>query len=151
MFLVSLDALLPSPSYHAALLAHLPFISFSERSVQDLNQAATAEKAGTFLKSFERHEQTYALGGVFWPLAKWAHEGFDAEAIERLSVEEDIQKHNILGLTYRVKQLTTMETGTRGYEQGDELAFKSSLKKLMAAFYFVYRCISGALRAVWCS
>ena len=143
-----LDALLPSPSYHASLLAHLPLISFSDIAVQDLNGAMTAEKARTFLKSFERHEQTYALGGVFWPLQKWAHEGFDAKAIEELTPAEDIQMHNILGLTYRVKQLTTMETGTRGYEKGDELAFKSSMKKLMAAFYFVYRCISEALSAV---
>lgn len=101
------------------------------RSIHGLNKAAAAEKGRAFLKNFETKEKRYANGGMFLPLEKWAHDGFDSVAIELHTLEEDIQHHPILGKCYRVKILMKEESGTQGTTQGDELAFTSKLAEFM--------------------
>ncbi len=42
------------------------------------------------------------------PLSKWAHDGFDADAIRKGARKEDIEVHPQFGLTFRASIHTTM-------------------------------------------
>ncbi len=103
------------------------------RSIKDLNGEDSAVKADMFLKTYEMHQKKYSHGGVYWPLQKWAHEGYDTDAIEKLSQPEDIQHHDVLGKCYRVKFLEKSEEGTQGSEKGDNIHGAEKANKLIAA------------------
>ena len=66
------------------------------------------------LASFESHRQEYAEGGKYMPLTYWTRKGFDASAIESLSVPSDVMEHRILGTCYRVAVLYKGEAGHKG-------------------------------------
>ena len=103
------------------------------RSVKGLSGSASADKARVYIKSFETHESRFRNGGAFWPLSKWAADGFDADAIERLTPLCDQQRHDILGRCYRVKIMEKEEAGARGTTKGDNIGFNEKLDKLMDA------------------
>ena len=92
-----------------------------------------AEKARDFLRSYETSETRYSNGGAFWPLAKWATEGFDSTKIEALTPAQDIQHHPILGKCYRVKILMQEEAGSQGTTRGDEVGMQHTLSDLIKA------------------
>ena len=114
------------------------------KSIKDLNCKATVEKARAFVKTYETHEKAYANGGNFWPLSKWAHDGFDADTIKSLTLPEDIQQHEILGTCYRVKILMKEERGAQGTTGGDEAGYQMKLSELMST---LNKTISGATQA----
>jgi NADH dehydrogenase/NADH:ubiquinone oxidoreductase subunit G len=74
-----------------------------------------------YTESYQTNEQKFSFGGVFWPLNKWKHEGFEDQlhAIEHDSLPENIRSHPILGKTYRVPLLETSTAGSQGSKTGD--------------------------------
>ena len=103
------------------------------KSVKGLSAKEAAQKAKEFFKSFSSKENGYVHGGAFWPLSKWAQEGFDSVAIEARTPQRDIMQHNILGRCYRVKIVSTYESGRHGHERGDETRANSSrMEELLA-------------------
>jgi len=101
------------------------------RDVKEVNAKAAAEKARHFLETYTIQEKTYSNGGCLWPSGKWQTEGFDAEAIERLTPAEDIQEHAILGRCYRVAIPAKAERGAEGGKRCDSTSFLSKQKDLM--------------------
>lgn len=70
-------------------------------------------KCKELLSKKEEHERFYECGGEFLPLGVWRTRGYDEDAIEAKSADDDKQAHPVLGLTYRVRLL---KTGNRGLE-----------------------------------
>ena len=66
------------------------------KQIKDLDPKATISKEKALLYTFETHQKNYANGGAVWPLAKWAHEGFDAKKIEQHTTPDNIQEQPIL-------------------------------------------------------
>jgi len=91
-----------------------------------LPNKALISSAKCFLAKYERHEKTYEEGGAFFPLSKWSKDGFDAERIERLTPDEDIMEHDILGKVYRVAILYKSIRGAQGAESSKRL--RSNMK-----------------------
>ena len=100
------------------------------RASHELDGKALIASARMFLTKYERHERTYEDGGAFWPLAKWAHDGFDAGLIEEHTCEEDKMNHKVLGLCYRVAILHKATRGADGQESSKR--FKPNCKVLKA-------------------
>ena len=98
--------------------------------VKELNAKALADHTTNFFRSFSTHEKKYENGGVFWPIKKWKHEGFDEVAIEAGTSKEDIQQHPILGPCYRVPLMSKSEAGSEGTTKGDNMSFQSKLKDM---------------------
>ena len=70
-------------------------------------------KVKELISKTEQHERFYECGGEFLPLGVWRTRGYDEDAIEAKSADDDKQVHPVLGLTYRVRLL---KTGNRGLE-----------------------------------
>ena len=82
-------------------------------------QAQVQAQHNDFFRSFEKHEDYYADGGEFLPLGVWGQRGFDTDAIEQKSLEQDMKPHPVLGITYRVKIYSAGRQGVRGKERGE--------------------------------
>ena len=91
------------------------------RDCKDVNAKALPAMAKRFHESYEVKERSYAKGGQFLPLPKWAHDGFDAESIKAKSLPEDIIEHSVLGTCYRVSILEKTERGISGTKEGDHV------------------------------
>ena len=78
-------------------------------------------KAVERLSTSERHLEKFALGGEFLPLAAWGVKGFDVSRIESLSKPEDIEDHDVLGKTYRVRVHFKGMEATRGTKRDSDI------------------------------
>ena len=117
---------------------------FMQEMKQINNGKEMCGKATNYLTKFERHEKTYENGGVFWPLPKWTHEGFDAKKIETLTPKEDIQQHEILGTCYRVAILHKADKGAQGGERGDNSTVEDKMNNLLKGLERLHKVDSSA-------
>ena len=100
------------------------------KEIQEVNAKALPQAVNNIFQKFSTKEEKYENGRVFWPLAKWAHEGFDAAKIAALSTQEDIQNHSILGDCYRVVLMKKAKTDkVKAFKEKE----KASAKKRKAA------------------
>ena len=103
------------------------------KEIQEVNAKALPQAVNNFFQKFSTKEKNYENGGVFWPLAKWTHEGFDAAKFATGTAQEDIQKHPILGDCYRVVLMSKSDAGSEGTTRGDNMSFESKLEVMLAS------------------
>ena len=84
------------------------------KDARDMNFKQIGKNLSSLLDKHEVFEQSYSHGGAFKPLSVWEKEGFDAAAVETMSLPHDVKADRMFGLVYRVPLLTVVETGTRG-------------------------------------
>jgi hypothetical protein len=91
------------------------------RQLDGMEGKKIVDKTKIYMDNFHTEEKKYAFGGVFWPLNKWRHEGFEEqiEKIEHESDPNDVTFHKILGKTYRVPMMSKSQEGTQGTSCGD--------------------------------
>jgi hypothetical protein len=74
------------------------------------------------MTSVEEHVEYYDDGGQFLPLAVWAKQGWDPEAIRLNCRPSDRRSHPVVGDTYRVSILQSGHRGHKGGSKTDELS-----------------------------
>jgi hypothetical protein len=86
------------------------------KTLHSLSGKEVKVKAPMYKESYYKQEVRYAFGGVFGPLSKWIHEGFgeQADVIHAKSKPENMRRHELLGLAYRVPMLEASECGAQG-------------------------------------
>ena len=72
--------------------------------------------ATKLMQSREVHESYYTDGGEFLPLGVYKVRGYDVEAIERSTPEEDKRWHPVVGWTFRLRIIGGGTRGNRGTE-----------------------------------
>ena len=83
------------------------------------------------LESFKKKEtegEEYCYNGEYVPLGVWGQRGFDTDRIQRLTPESDKKEHNVLGVCYRVKILTTSNWRKREAEVTESMRASGSEK-----------------------
>ncbi len=83
-------------------------------SMHGTSGSEAAAMATTLIQTFQIDQEYYADGGEYLPLSVWQTRGFDAARIEANTPERDRRICSILGPTFRVKILSTGNSGSRG-------------------------------------
>jgi hypothetical protein len=84
------------------------------QSVIGTSGSEAVAMATELIDNFKIDQEYYADGGEYLPLSVWATRGFDATMIAAKTPERDRRICSILGPTFRVKILSTGNSGTRG-------------------------------------
>jgi hypothetical protein len=83
-------------------------------SMHGTSGSEAAAMVAELIQTFEIDQEYYADGGEYLPLSVWQTRGFDSARIEANTPERDRRVCAILGPTYRVKILSTGNSGSRG-------------------------------------
>jgi hypothetical protein len=103
---------------------------FYKKAKLEKSSIAVANLAERSSEKYSFKETSYALGGKFLPLDVWQRKGFDPVMIAKNTGDSDITHSVQCGKCYRVKLLSTQETGGSGSRDSDKAIVASGKRPL---------------------
>jgi hypothetical protein len=96
-------------------------------SVHGTSGSEAAAIASELIETFKIDQEYYNDGGEFLPLSVWQTRGYDAAMIEANTPERDRRTCSILGKTFRVKILSTGNSGSQGSKRASACSVPKSV------------------------
>ena len=108
-----------APDPDAVLMTDEDRWEFWEQCKHEDTSGKMALNRTIYRKNKALKEEIDGKKGAFEPLSVWKTLGYDIEKIEKNSLPEDIEEHEVLGLTYRVHIHSTSSNNRNVKETGD--------------------------------